>query len=486
MDKFYLRQSIAKYKYFFALFDLFLYVGIVLFIASLLQQNSIVGQDYFSVMGNNPFWLLIFLFPAFNFVISINNLYNINIILNRSLHMIIVIKSLCYFLPMFFLFNLIVLNLTILNLAFVTIIFIIVFLPAFYVFRVEILRRIYLALKQNRFKTNVLIVGDGSSGKVLAAKLAFENPFGIKIVGFIDDKVNKGKEIIKGKKVLGNFNEIYTIIEKYEIDEVIIAEEDCEYDQLLDLLELCKTTKKQVKITSNLFKIIPQKIFTEKYGDVPVVDVSPGFNSQFVQKLKLVFDRIVAFGGLIIISPALIIISLLIKLSSRGPVLYMQERIGKEGKAFMFYKFRTMKTVENDDDFERKEKMLKFMNGLEINGENKKVCNSKRVTKIGKFLRKTSLDELPQLFNVLKGEMSLVGPRPCLPYEYENLHNWQKRRFDVLPGCTGVWQVNGRSQVSFNESVVMDLYYINNLSPWLDLQLLVKTIPVMLFGRSGD
>ncbi len=486
MDKFYLRQSIAKYKYFFALFDLFLFVGIVLFVASLFQQHFITGQDYFSVMGNNPFWLLIFLFPAFNFVISINNLYNINIILNRSLHMIVVIKSLCYFLPMVFLFSLIALDINTLSVAMFTIIFVIVFLPAFYVFRVEILRKIYLALKQNRFKTNVLIVGDGSSGKVLAAKLAFENPFGIKIVGFIDDKVNRGEEIINGIKVLGNFNEINAVMENYKIDEIIIAEEGCEYEELLDLLETCKKTSKRVKITSNLFNIIPQKIFTGNYADIPVVDVSPGFNSQFVQKLKLVFDRIVAFGGLIIISPALIIISLLIKLSSRGPVLYMQERIGKEGKAFMFYKFRTMKTIENDNDVERKEKMLNFMKGLEINGENKKVSNSKRITKIGKFLRKTSLDELPQLFNVLKGEMSLVGPRPCLPYEYENLDNWQKRRFDVLPGCTGVWQVNGRSQVSFKESVVMDLYYINNLSPWLDLQLLIKTVPVMLFGRSGD
>ncbi|MGA7838278.1 MAG: sugar transferase [Ignavibacteriaceae bacterium] len=486
MDKFYLRQSIAKYKYFFALFDLFLYVAIILFIASLFQLHSIVGQDYYSVMGNNSLWLLIFLFPAFNFVISFNNLYNINVILHRSLHMIVVIKSLCYFLPMFFLFSLIVLDLKILSLAVFTIIFVIIYLPVFYVFRVELLRRMYLSLKQNRFKTNVLIVGDGSSGKVLAAKLSFENPFGIKIVGFIDDKVNKGEEIINGKKVLGNFNEINAIIENYKIDEVIIAEEDCEYDQLLDVLSICKKTKKQVKITSNLFNIIPQKMFTEKYADIPVVDVSPGFNSQFVQKLKSVFDRIMALLGLIIISPSLMIISLLIKLSSRGPVLYMQERIGKEGKSFMFYKFRTMKTIENDDDVERKEKMLKFMNGSGINGENKKVCNSKRITKIGKFLRKTSLDELPQLFNVLKGEMSLVGPRPCLPYEYENLDNWQKRRFAVLPGCTGVWQVNGRSQVSFKESVVMDLYYINNLSPWLDLQLLVKTIPVMVFGRSGD
>ena len=118
-------------------------------------------------------------------------------------------------------------------------------------------------------------------------------------------------------------------------------------------------------------------------------------------------------------------------------------------------------------------------------GNGKKVINENRITEIGKVIRKTSLDELPQLFNVIKGDMSLVGPRPCLPYEFESYVGWQKRRLNVLPGCTGVWQVTGRSSVSFKDSIVLDLYYINNMSPWLDLQILFKTIPVMLFARGG-
>jgi lipopolysaccharide/colanic/teichoic acid biosynthesis glycosyltransferase len=203
-------------------------------------------------------------------------------------------------------------------------------------------------------------------------------------------------------------------------------------------------------------------------------------------RLKSIFDKVASFIGLILLSPFMTIISILIKISSPGPVFYKHERIGKDGKPFMFYKFRTMNIIENDDDTERKKMMINFMKGMESNGPNKKVINPKRVTRIGKFLRKTSLDELPQLLNVLKGDMSLVGPRPCLPYEYENLENWQKRRFTILPGCTGMWQVTGRSEVTFQESVVLDLYYINNLSPWLDLQLLIKTIPVMLFGKGGD
>ena len=126
--------------------------------------------------------------------------------------------------------------------------------------------------------------------------------------------------------------------------------------------------------------------------------------------------------------------------------------------------------------------MLEFMKTQQ---ENTKIINDSRLTKIGKIIRKTSLDELPQLFNVLLGDMSLVGPRPCLPYEYKHYDNWQKRRVSILPGCTGVWQVSGRSSVSFVDSIVLDLYYVNNMSPWLDLKLILKTLPVMIFARGG-
>jgi undecaprenyl-phosphate galactose phosphotransferase len=141
--------------------------------------------------------------------------------------------------------------------------------------------------------------------------------------------------------------------------------------------------------------------------------------------------------------------------------------------------------LSKNGDVERKEKMLSFMKDNNANGNGTKIISDSRITSIGRLLRKTSLDEIPQLFNVIKGDMSIVGPRPCLPYEYENYDNWQRRRLNVTPGCTGVWQVTGRSSVSFKDSVILDLYYINTMSPWLDLQLTIKTIPVMLFGKGG-
>jgi exopolysaccharide biosynthesis polyprenyl glycosylphosphotransferase len=209
---------------------------------------------------------------------------------------------------------------------------------------------------------------------------------------------------------------------------------------------------------------------TEKYIDVPVIDVSTHYNNSVTLTMKRVTDIVLSVIAVILLSPLLILIALLIKIASPGPILFSQTRIGKYGKEFKFYKFRSMKVTDESDE----EESLKT-----------KIINNKRVTWIGKIIRKTSLDELPQLFNVLKGDMSLVGPRPCLPYEYENYDEWQKRRVNVIPGCTGVWQVWGRSSVSFKESVVLDLYYMNNMSPWLDLQLLFQTIPAILTARGA-
>jgi lipopolysaccharide/colanic/teichoic acid biosynthesis glycosyltransferase len=173
----------------------------------------------------------------------------------------------------------------------------------------------------------------------------------------------------------------------------------------------------------------------------------------------------------------------MIKITSQGPVLFNQTRIGKFGKPFQFYKFRSMRVSDGEDE-ERKKKMIEFIKETD-SLQGSKVINDSRLTWIGKIIRKTSLDELPQLFNVIKGDMSLVGPRPCLPYEFEHYDEWQKRRLNVIPGCTGVWQVWGRSSVSFKDSVVLDLYYINNMSPWLDMQLIIQTIPAMFFLRGG-
>ena len=362
--------------------------------------------------------------------------------------------------------------------------FLLISIPTLYLVRVELLREIFDRLKKNSFRRNVLIVGEGYSGKQLAAKLIFENFTGLEIVGFVDDDKELNEEVVNGKCVIGKLNQLGEVIRKFDVNEIIIAMDGNDYEKLLAVIDYCKAQNIMVRLTSELFEIVTQKVDTEKYIDIPIVDISAQYNNRVTLGIKRIFDLVITFVMIVILSPLLLLISLLVKVSSPGPVLFTQVRIGRYGKPFKFYKFRSMKVIFGEDE-ERRQKMIEFMKNNKSIGTDTKIINERRVTWVGKLIRKTSLDELPQLINVLKGEMSLVGPRPCLPYEYDHYDEWQKRRLSAIPGCTGVWQICGRSSVSFKDSIVLDLYYINNMSPWFDLQLIFKTIPAMLFLRGG-
>ncbi|MBA3766876.1 MAG: sugar transferase, partial [Acidobacteria bacterium] len=202
--------------------------------------------------------------------------------------------------------------------------------------------------------------------------------------------------------------------------------------------------------------------------------------------LKRLFDLTIALLALTILSPLWLIIALLIKMDSRGPVFYKQERVGMDGRIFLFYKFRSMST--NSDDALHREYQQRYIAGNpEANlGDQKqpvyKLATDSRVTRVGKGLRRLSLDELPQLFNVLRGDMSVVGPRPPIPYEVEAYDLWHRKRLDMKPGLTGLWQVSGRNRLPFDEMVRLDLYYIENWSLLLDLKFILRTLPVMLRG----
>lgn len=207
-------------------------------------------------------------------------------------------------------------------------------------------------------------------------------------------------------------------------------------------------------------------------------------------RMKRALDLVAASIGLIVAAPFAAVISLLIKLSSPGPVLFRQERIGENGKPFMFYKFRSM-SVGNDDSQHRQYIKL-FIEGKEeelkkLHGGKKlyKMTSDDRVTLVGKFLRRTSLDELPQLLNVLKGEMSMVGPRPHLEYEVDLYKDWHRRRLQGLPGITGWWQIHGRSRVPFDKAVEMDIWYLERQSLILDIRIMCRTITKAIVGRGA-
>jgi len=473
--------KVPKYKFYFAIADMVL-VSIAFLISSYLVRYD-KGLELFDFLKlTYPVLSLFFIATAFFiFIFQINGLYKINVIFNRAAHLTAIIKSLYYGTLNVVVISHLVKSSEYLDSRLIIFMFSVIVIPILYVIRVEIGRKLLLRYKK-QFNSNVVIVGDGTTGKLLATKLLFENPEGINILGFIVNHKIKDNQL-NGLEVLGSVEDLEKINNQFKIDEIIIAIDDIKYEKLLEVLDLCNSLKVTVKLTSELFDIVTKKVSTEKYAGIPVLGVSPHYNNSLSMKIKRVVDLVLSVSGIILLSPVLLIVGLLVKLSSKGPMFFQQARIGQGGKEFKFYKFRSM-TVVDEDDKEREKQMIEFMKNSEAAGDTK-IINTSRITWIGKIIRKLSLDELPQLFNVIKGDMSLVGPRPSLPYEYNNYDTWQKRRVNVLPGCTGVWQVWGRSSVSFKDSMVLDLYYVNNMSPWLDIQLIIKTIPVMLFSRGG-
>jgi undecaprenyl-phosphate galactose phosphotransferase len=307
-----------------------------------------------------------------------------------------------------------------------------------------------------------------------------------KIVGFLDDYKIVGEEIHDSYRNMGKLKDINSIVDQYNVEEILIAIDNTPYDRIITLVENCLQTRKVVRIYSNFLEVIARKLNVEYYSNIPVIMLSQYPIYDFTWMVKKNLDSIIAIFLLILVSPLFMTIAIGIKLSSKGPVIYKQKRIGKNGRAFTFYKFRSM--FFEKDDSEHREFVKKVWFSKENSHKTQEIyrmTNDPRVFNFGRFIRKSSLDELPQLYNVLKGEMSIVGPRPCMPFEWEMYEEWHKNRMNILPGCTGLWQALGRATVSFEEMVILDLYYISNMTLWLDLKILFKTIPVIIFGKGG-
>ena len=477
MRKYFLSKNL------FAILDILILFTSLEMSVYLLRTNK--ALSYFDFIGKTVFESAEFLGLSLLFLLifQYNGLYRVNILTTRAAHLANFLKSLYYGSLSIVIISLIIHPSNMVDSRYILFVFLLIVIPIFYAFRIELMRILFIRLSRTSFRRNVLILGDGKAGKMLASQLMYENPFGLDIIGFIDDSKNIGDEIVNGKKVIGHFHHIKEIIAQDNIDELIIAEDKRGEEDLLNLIDNCKKLNVSLKVTSELFDVVTKKLATEKYVDIPVVDVSPQYNNKLTHTSKRLMDIFFSVIALLLVSPLMVLIAAIIKLTSPGPIFFKQKRVGFYGREFEIYKFRSMKVIAGEDE-ERKKQMLKFLNDKSGKIKSKVVIDS-RITWIGKIIRKTSLDELPQLFNVIKGDMSLVGPRPCLPYEYDQYDEWHKRRMNVIPGCTGVWQVWGRSAVSFKDSVVLDLYYINKMSPWFDLQLLFQTIPVMLTARGA-
>lgn len=414
------------------------------------------------------------------------HLYKINIFLSVSDQILAIIKSLAYGLVGLIVVSFFIKGLDWTDSRAVIFYFICLSFISITLFRTVVFKKLFVIAAQKKiFQRKVLIIGTDKTAKMVALQLELDDSHGFKVVGFIDDKLEKDTRIFEDLFVIGKINRLKNLVKRHEVEEIIIAQSEITHQKLLDIIDKAKDTSATVRLASELYNIIPEKVLVEKYLGVPVVLMPQNYDNVLFSVYKRVFDVVVASLALIIFAIPFMIIALLIKLSSKGAVFFSDTRIGKEGKPFKFYKFRTMQ-INNDDSIHR-EFVSEYIKQSSENksGEVKKITDDPRVTKIGRLLRKTSLDELPQLFNVLLGEMSLVGPRPCLPYEWEQYDEWHRRRFSVIPGCTGLWQVSGRSAVDFNDMVILDLFYIDNMSPLFDLKIILKTIPVMLLGKGG-
>lgn len=346
--------------------------------------------------------------------------------------------------------------------------------------RFSLRRVIYALRKRGFFLTPSVIIGANQEGRWLAEQLLKWETSGLHLVGFIDNKAPATFPLFHGLVSLGSVDQLGEIIDQYDIGEVILASSAFSTrDYLIDIFRKYGATNKvNIRMSSGLYEILTTSLTVNEFAYVPLVYVSKVRLTGMDNAVKFVLDIATALASLAFLSPFLLLIAFLIKVSSPGPVFHKRLVMGLNGKKFHALKFRTM--VTNGDEV-----LSKFPNLKEKLAKDHKLKKDPRVTRVGAFLRKYSLDELPQLINVLKRDMSMVGPRMISPEEVSMYKQFDMNLLTVLPGITGLWQVSGRSDISYDDRVRLDMYYIRNWSLWLDLQLLYQTIPAVLKGRGA-
>jgi exopolysaccharide biosynthesis polyprenyl glycosylphosphotransferase len=327
----------------------------------------------------------------------------------------------------------------------------------------------------------VLILGTNSRALEFAQRIETKPELGYRVLGFVDDDWAELQTFQQGRyKLCCGLDALSEYLRCTVIDEVAIyLPLRSFYEYTSKVAALCEEHGITMRFASDIFNLkIARSYAADLDGDSHITAYSGSLDGWPIL-MKRALDIVVSFSLSFLLAPVLVIVALVIKIESNGPVLFRQERIGINKRRFLIYKFRTM--VPNADE------MLAELEKLnEVGGPVFKIKNDPRRTRIGGFLRRTSIDELPQLFNVLKGDMSLVGPRPLPVRDYEGFNkDWQRRRFSIRPGITCLWQVNGRSTIPFEKWMQLDLQYVDEWSFWLDLKILARTVPAVLKGSGA-
>ncbi|MEX1365493.1 MAG: sugar transferase [Nannocystaceae bacterium] len=325
----------------------------------------------------------------------------------------------------------------------------------------------------------VLVVGRGEQALAFARSMRTGSEWNNQLVGHVE--VPGEIPVAGAQPVAGPLRQLDKILDAQPIDEVVFAVPDEPPETFEEALRHCE--ERGVEVLLTMPPDVPRagKIEVAQVSgyDLPMIGMRRTPTSEGTLLLKRLLDLTGAIFGLIVLSPLMLVVAIIIRVDDPGPIFFSQVRSGRNGRKFRMHKFRSMVV-----DAEKLKKQLMAQN--EMDGPVFKIKHDPRITKIGRFIRKTSIDELPQLFNVLVGEMSLVGPRPPLPSEVEQYKPWQRRRLSVKPGITGPWQISGRNEISFEQWMEMDLAYIDNWSLWLDLKIIFLTIPVVLMKKGAS
>jgi exopolysaccharide biosynthesis polyprenyl glycosylphosphotransferase len=339
--------------------------------------------------------------------------------------------------------------------------------------------------RSSDFVQNTVIVGAGEIGQLIGRKLVMHPEYGINIVGFVDrSPLARRADLPEHLAILGGPERLPEIIRQLEVERVVIAFPAEPVSELLALMRQLRPLGVQIDLVPRLFELVGPRVTVHSIENVPLLGLPPVRRSMPSRAVKRAIDLVGAATGLLALSPLLAYIAIRVRLDSRGPILFRQTRLGAGLDEFTMLKFRTMKV--DTDQAEHRRHVRKMMSSAPTAGATGlyKLDRIDSVTHFGRWLRRTSLDELPQLFNVLRGDMSLVGPRPCIPYETENFESHQFERFLVPQGLTGLWQVTARANSSYGEALDMDAAYVRSWSLGLDLRLLLRTPRQVLRQRA--
>ena len=336
----------------------------------------------------------------------------------------------------------------------------------------------------------ILVAGANGVAETCLAEIAHDPRLGRQVVGVVTpDGRPPRPEGLRHWPTLGRYDELHRLIRRHGVREVLITDPAFDPQLIFDTMVKCGRGQRVAwRVVPNLLDCIPRKACVEQLGAVPMVRLFEDPLSGPARALKRGVDLAVSAALLLLSAPLWLLIAIAIRRDSRGPVFYRQERVGMDGHVFLLYKFRSMQRASARDKEHRRymARLIRNEGPTNLGTPERpvyKFTNGRRVTRVGRLLRRLSLDELPQLYNVFKGEMSLVGPRPPLPYEVAHYAPWHRKRLDVKPGLTGLWQVSGRYRLSFEQMVQLDIYYIENWSFWLDLKIILKTLPALFHGE---